>query len=211
MGTARPDAILYNRGAQAGDVLVLTKPLGTGLWGTALKRELYCDSHPQARAAIEMMARLNKDAAEALTELELELEATTGSKLAEYVHACTDITGFGLAGHMHEMLDASGLAAAIRLDALPLLDGAWELSRADVRPGKTKELVAWAKEFMSFDEGISAEDVVIWQGIVCDPQTSGGLLLSMSEEAALRYKELYPQGCLIGTVEKKDPGTITFY
>ena len=198
MGTVHPDRVLYNLGAQAGDTLVLTKPLGTGIWGTALKRELHDDSHPPARAAIEMMATLNKQAAEAL------------EPVGEGVHACTDITGFGFVGHLHEMMAASKLAATISLDALPLLEGVWELAVAGVTPGKTSELVDWAQGFMTFDKAVSEEDSAVWQTIVCDPQTSGGLLLSMSKDAAARYLELCPTAVQVGSVCEGTTGQVQF-
>jgi len=198
MGTVHPESVLYNRGSRPSDVLVLTKPLGTGLWGTALKREMYDGSHPQARAAIEMMATLNKDAAEALEDTEIRAK----------VHAATDITGFGLAGHLHEMMQASNTVATVALDALPLLEGAWELSAAQVRPGKTAEMIAWASNFVSFSDGLTAENVETWLGIVCDPQTSGGLLLSMTADAARRYVEALPSATIIGSVSGPDVDTL---
>ncbi|MCL2403243.1 MAG: selenide, water dikinase SelD [Coriobacteriia bacterium] len=201
MGTVHPDKVLYNRGARPGDALVLTKPLGTGIWGTALKRDLYDDKHPQARAAIEMMATLNRQAAEALQSIDVA---------AEHIHACTDITGFGLAGHLHEMMLASGTAAAVELDALPLLEGTWELSANKIRPGKTSEIIDWAQGFMKFANLSDEELKSTWQGIVCDPQTSGGLLLSMSEEVASDYLALCPTAVKVGTVTGNTPGRICF-
>ena len=198
MGTVHPDKVLYNQGAQVGDTLILTKPLGTGIWGTALKRELHDDKHPPARAAIEMMATLNKQAAEAL------------EPVIEGVCACTDITGFGFAGHLHEMMAASKLAATISLDALPLLEGVWELAAAGVTPGKTSELIDWAGGFMTFDETIAKKDSAVWQTIVCDPQTSGGLLLSMSKDAAVRYLELCPIAVQVGSVCEGSAGQVQF-
>jgi len=199
MGTVHPDRVLYNRGAQTGDTLVLTKPLGTGIWGTALKRELHSDDYPPARAAIEMMATLNKDAAEALTQLP-----------ADSVHACTDITGFGLAGHLHEMMLASNTAAHISLESLPLLEGLWELATAGIAPGKTSELIDWADQFTAFAKDIPADELTTWKNIVCDPQTSGGLLLSVTPKAAETYLEIHPEATKIGTVTKKSTTTVTF-
>ena len=198
MGTVHPNKVLYNRGAREGDVLILTKPLGTGIWGTALKHELHDDNHPPARAAIEMMATLNKQAAEAL------------DSLSEGVHACTDITGFGFAGHLHEMMLASKVSATVNLDVLPLLEGVWELAASSVNPGKTAELIDWAEDFMTFDKAIVKKDVAVWQTIVCDPQTSGGLLLSMSKDAATRYLELCPIAVPIGKVCEGKAGQVQF-
>ncbi|MCL2606336.1 MAG: selenide, water dikinase SelD [Coriobacteriia bacterium] len=223
MGTVHPDRVLYNRGARVGDVLVLTKAIGTGIWGTALKRGVYDDDHPQARAAIESMATLNKGAAEAVDELQnnckccvSEADAFNDAEMGacECVRACTDITGFGLAGHLHEMMLASGFAATIELDALSLLEGVWDLSAAGIRPGKTSELISWAQNFSWFNADTLNAGLDCWQGIVCDPQTSGGLLLSMSSDAADRYIDLYPQACKVGTVdplaEEVPAGTVTF-
>ena len=240
MGTVHPDKVLYNRGARPDDVLVLTKPLGTGIWGTALKRERYEDSHPSARAAIEVMATLNKDAIEALdlpcvlkssqvkeSDVTDEVSGVTpvseagmsdDTEMRAFVRACTDITGFGLAGHLHEMMLASSTSAVIQLDKLPLLEEVWELCASGIKPGKTAELIAWAKDFSSFDGAVGRgavtdEEVAVWQGIVCDPQTSGGLLLSMSKDAAESYIQAYPQAVIIGTVcaiGDNSPGTIVF-
>jgi selenide,water dikinase len=192
--------VLYNRGAHAGDALVLTKPLGTGLWGTALKRGVYADDHPQARIAIESMARLNKAAAEAAQTLQQEYKNGGAAQTGEYVHACTDVTGFGLLGHLHEMAAASGLSAVLQLDALPLLPLAWELSADGVRPGRTDDLITWSREFSSFagalGEGTGGAEAErardIWEGIICDPQTSGGLLLALAPEATTHYLALLP-------------------
>lgn len=207
MGTVHPDKVLYNRGARPGDALILTKPLGTGIWGTALKRELHNDEYPPARAAIEMMAKLNKEAAEAVSAL--QKIATT-----EIVHACTDITGFGFAGHLHEMMLASDTCATIQLDALPLLEGVWELAAAGITPGKTSELITWAQDFNAFDKALSEDELASWQSIVCDPQTSGGLLLSMDKEAVAHYLEICPSAVQVGTVaaatDARPPGSLTF-
>jgi len=218
MGTVHPDRVLYNRGARDGDVLVLTKPLGTGIWSTALKREIYDDQHPQARAAIEMMATLNKEAAEAMNALRQEMGGETGLNPAgigkSFISAGTDITGFGFVGHLHEMMLASCTVASVKLDKLPLLEGVWELSAAGTRPGKTAELIDWAADFSVFADTLSSESHAAWQGIVCDPQTSGGLLLSMGPEAVVRYLELCPQAVQVGVVnapsQKTPSGTIIF-
>ena len=207
MGTVHPDKVLYNRGARPGDALILTKPLGTGIWGTALKRELHNDEYPPARAAIEMMAKLNKEAAEAVCVL--QKDAT-----AKPVHACTDITGFGFAGHLHEMMLTSDTRATIQLDALPLLEGVWELAAAGITPGKTSELITWAQDFSAFDKALSEDELASWQSIVCDPQTSGGLLLSMDKEAVTHYLEICPSAVQVGTVtaatDAHPPGSLTF-
>ena len=157
-GTVHPDEVLTNSGALPGDLLVLTKPLGTGLIATAIKRGVVQESDPVARAAIESMARLNRDASHAAAD--------------RRAHACTDVSGFGLAGHAHEMALASGLAVEIDFSALPLLEGATELAAEGVMPGKTEELSVWAKAFMVCETPGADR-------LLCDPQTSGGLLLAL--------------------------------
>lgn len=164
-GTVHPDEVVRNRGAKPGDVVFLTKPIGTGLWGTALKRGLV--SEDDARVMIESMATLNRAACEAMIEVG--------------VSAATDVTGFGLLGHLHEMADASGCEIRIELDAVPLFDRTLEWAEANVAPGRTAEIVAWANDYTRWH---SQHDRDIWMRILCDPQTSGGLLMSVPERSA---------------------------
>lgn len=175
-GTVHPDKVLYNRGARAGDVLVLTKPIGTGIWGTALKRSLVTED--EAREAIESMAKLNRAAAEALEGL--------------HPSACTDITGFGLLGHLHEMAEASDVVAHLELDSVPLLDSAYEYAEQGVVPGKTKEIVKWASDFTRSAESTEAlyePDYETWAKVLCDPQTSGGLMIALPADEVESYFE----------------------
>ena len=174
-GTVHPDKVLLNAGAHQGDMIVITKPLGTGLWGTALKREI-ADEH-DAHEAIESMATLNRYAAEALEGL--------------HPHACTDITGFGLAGHLHEMAAASGLSAHIEIECVPLLEKAYEFAEQNIVPGRTKDIIAWAEEFLTFaaDCELTEEERAIWLKILCDPQTSGGLMVALPADEVERYYE----------------------
>lgn len=163
-GTVRPDRIIRNAGAQAGDALVYTKRIGTGILGSAFRAGFETDE--SMRPAIEGMMELNKAAAEAFAGLD--------------VHACTDVTGFGMAGHLHEMLEASGLAASLEWDALPLYDGVMEYSRDYCRPGRSFAIVEWARGFVR--RGTLAEDEFdARMGVLCDPQTSGGLLVALPE------------------------------
>ena len=171
MGIIHPEKIWRNAGAQPGDVLILTKPLGTGIWGTALKREIATDE--DARVVIDAMATLNKEAADSVGGLA--------------VHAATDITGFGLAGHVREMAHASDVDAKIALDVVPLHDRVKELVIEGVVPGRTAEVIAWADEFISFDDTYTDQEKEQWLNIVCDPQTSGGLLLAMPRDDAGIY------------------------
>ena len=218
MGTVHPDKVWYNKGAQPKDVLILTKPLGTGVWGTAIKRGLVLDieadptpedspraengdraqelSSEQARVVIEAMATLNRKAAEAAEGLD--------------VHAVTDVTGFGLAGHVHEMAQASGVDAKIALDVVPLHDGVKALVEQGVVPGRTADHIDWSAPFISFDETYSADEQALWLKIVCDPQTSGGLLLALPrEDAGVYLQRMGSSAVAIGTCIAGD-GCITF-
>lgn len=164
-GVVHPDKVVRNRGAVAGDVLFLTKPIGTGLVATALKREL--ETEETAREVIESMATLNRYAAEAMVEVG--------------VNACTDVTGFGLLGHLHEMAEASGCAAELDLSAVPLFERALEYAEQGVAPGRTAEVVEWANPFVRWH---NSADRDVWMRVLCDPQTSGGLLIAVPASSA---------------------------
>lgn len=164
LGIANPASIVTNSGANIGDRLILTKPIGTGIITTAIKH----DTAPArvAQSAIRVMTTLNGPASEAALK--------TG------INACTDVTGFGLLGHLHEMTSASGVGAIIRMRDVPLIDGVRQLLDLDEAPGGTytnrdhlneEDAVTWS-------EGVSEED----QLALCDAQTSGGLLISVSAD-----------------------------
>ena len=125
-------------------------------------------SEDDLRPVIDGMMELNRAAAEAMLECD--------------VHACTDVTGFGLAGHLHEMLEASGCAARLDWEALPLFDGVYELSCDYCRPGKTFGIIDWASAFVE-QGGIDDFEFDDRMGVLCDPQTSGGLLLAVTPDA----------------------------
>lgn len=162
-GIVEPGRQLANAGARPGDALVLTKPLGTGIIATAIKR----DTAPVAAvaAAIASMAALNRDASEVARE--------------QGAHAVTDITGFGLLGHLSEMCRASEVAAELWYEALPLLPGAVELVRDGIVPGGTKRNLEHVVPWTAF-----APELSDWQRLlVADAQTSGGLLLAVPPSA----------------------------
>jgi len=169
MGVVHPDKVVRNQGAKPGDAIFLTKPLGTGLWGTALKRGLADED--AARAVIESMATLNKAACEAMVEVG--------------VHAATDVTGFGLIGHLHEMAAASGCSAIVALGSVPLFERALEWAENDVVPGRTAEVVSWADGYVEWRHPAERD---LWMKVLCDPQTSGGLLISVAGEAAVQLR-----------------------
>lgn len=165
-GEVDPARVLSNAGARPGDVLYLTKAIGTGIIGTAIKAGLAPDA--SVDAAVRSMVALNRDAAETLRAL------PAGS-----VRACTDITGFGLIGHATEMAAASGITLKIHASRVPLITGARDLARGN-RPG------GLASNLDHFESGVSVaasvpEDLA-W--LLYDPQTSGGLLVAAAAEHA---------------------------
>ena len=161
-GIVRPGDQVTNASARPGDVLILTKPIGTGIITTGGKAGVTPTSVMDA--AIEQMSALNADAAHAMHDVG--------------VHACTDITGFGLLGHLRGMVAASGVAAKLSLRSVPVLDGAWDLLEQDVVPGGTRRNLESAERVAHWDEGISEAAKLL----LCDAQTSGGLLMSVPRQ-----------------------------
>jgi selenide, water dikinase len=165
VGLVHPERIIRNSTAKAGDALVLTKPLGTGILTTARRRDAIAQA--ELAPAVEGMSMLNRAAAEAM--------------LATGVDAATDVTGFGLLGHLHEMTDASGVGAEIDSAAVPVYDPAVERFALAHAPGGTRANHARALELgASFAPSVS-EAVRL---TLCDAQTSGGLLIAVPESRA---------------------------
>ena len=165
-GTIHPDRVLTNSNAQILDALILTKPLGTGVISTAIKKG---EAEPQwIESATESMTTLNRVAA----------DVATSGQFA--VHAATDITGFGLIGHAREMALGSRASIHIYSAAVPLLDGALECVRAGYIPGGLKANREFAECMVGYDPGIPEEI----KTILFDPQTAGGLLLSVARQDA---------------------------
>jgi selenide,water dikinase len=158
-GVVHPDRVVRNSTAQPGDLLVLTKPLGTGIISTAVKRGLADEA--AAKQAAEMMATLNHRAAETMLEVG--------------ANACTDITGFGLLGHLREMAVGSGVNVTLHADAVPVLPAARTFAAADIVPGGTLNNLAFVEKQVTFAPGVSR----VQQLILADAQTSGGLLISL--------------------------------
>ena len=163
-GTIDPKRVKPNSGAMAGDALVFTKRLGTGVISTALKRGLASDGDVQA--AIESMLALNRLACERMLQFD--------------VHGCTDVTGFGLIGHAREMALASVVTLEIEVDCLRFLPGAVAYSRAGAIPGGLKN----NREFASCAVERAREIPEEIENLVYDPQTSGGLLITLPESDA---------------------------
>ena len=164
VGFADEADLVRNSTAAPGERLILTKPIGTGLIATAIKREVA--TAEQAEAAVRTMTTLNAAAASAMVE--------AGSA------AATDVTGFGLLGHLRTLLEASGVAALVHADAVPLLPGALDLARADVVAGGTKRNHAWLQATTDWGDLTPPEQVVL-----ADAQTSGGLLIATRHADAL--------------------------
>ena len=177
-GTIDPSRVWSNAGARPGDALILTKPLGTGVISTALKRKI---SEPNwEAAAVESMRTLNRQAC----EIALRVSQQTGDS----VHGATDITGFGLLGHARELALASNVAIEIDYAKVEALPGALECIRQGAVPGGLKN----NQEFASCSVSVAASVPAEIETLLYDPQTSGGLLLSITAahapalEAALR-------------------------
>jgi selenide,water dikinase len=185
-GVIDPGRLLTNAGGRAGDVLVLTKPLGAGAVSTAVKRGLEA---PLA-AAVSVMTTLNRDASEAA--------------LAAGAHGLTDVTGFGLLGHLHELALASGVAAVVDGAAVPAIEGVLDLlSREDESAvaGGTRRNRAHAEgAFASFADDVP--EAQRW--LCCDAMTSGGLLVAVE---AARAAEV--PGVVIGRLVEGEPGQIS--
>jgi len=171
-GVINPKNIWRNVGARPGDILILTKPIGTGVIATALKAGKA--SAASIEAAIASMARLNRDAAEVLHEV--EKSANNDPR----IHAVTDVTGFGLLGHAREMAAGSGVSLRIDHAKVPLLPGAREAAHGGFLAGglqSNREFVASCVEFAAnVDEDSRA--------LLFDPQTSGGLLIAIAPDNA---------------------------
>jgi len=164
-----PNGILTNAGAKAGDALVLTKPLGTGIVATAVKRRVA--EAETAAAALAVMRALNRGGAEAM--------------LAVGVHACTDVTGFGLLGHLREMAAASRLDVDLEAGSVPALEGVRELVAADVVPGGTLDNLSHVSEHVEWPQGFSRVSKIV----LADAQTSGGLLIAVPADRVERLVE----------------------
>ncbi len=182
-GLVDPQRIWTNAGAKVGEVLIFTKKIGTGVISTALKKGSVKPEHIEA--SIEQMLTLNRDVANTLSELE--------------VHACTDVTGFGLLGHAREMALASNVTLEITASSVRFLPGAIEYSRAGAHSGGLNNNRDFAESCVQIAEGIPKEI----EALLYDPQTSGGLLVSLAPEEAEKLMESRPEAYVIGQVRER--------
>jgi selenide,water dikinase len=164
VGTVHPNRVRANAGAKTGDVLILTKPIGIGLITAAAKNE--ADTLNAMPEAVRVMATLNRTGAEVLDRFE--------------VHALTDITGFGLLGHLRNMTAASNVAAEVWADQVPVIPASREYAKDGLAPGGTRANWRFLKDWVSYAPDIPQEE----QFLLCDAQTSGGLLAAVPEAAA---------------------------
>lgn len=187
-GLVSPDAVLVNAGARPGDVLLLTKPLGSGILTTALKKKRLKEE--ALRKVVEVMTTLNRAAAEALEGLQ--------------VHALTDVTGFGLLGHLVEMVTASGVGARIQVSAVPVLEEVWSLARRGIHPGGTTRNLEHFGSSVQWSQGSSKEAPLV----LADPQTSGGLLIAVAPEDADELRSRLDTASVIGEIADGPSGVV---
>ena len=163
-GRVEKENLTLNSTAKAGDVLILTKPLGSGIIATAIKK----DKAPKSimEEAVNVMTNLNSGGAIAMN--------------AVGVNACTDITGYGLLGHLLEMCKGSNVSVTLEFNEIPLIQGVYELAQKGFIPGGTKRNLDYVSSQVNFSKNISQEQ----QYLLADAQTSGGLLISVAKEKA---------------------------
>lgn len=181
-GTIDKNKILRAGGAQPGDVLILTKPIGIGILTTALKRSTFGDDH--IAEAVKWMTTLNAEA----SELALKAGAT----------ACTDVTGFGLLGHAYNMVRNSQIDFNIDASAVPLLEGVTELAEEGMCPGGGYKNLKYLSDKVIFSGAVDMQQRLI----LADPQTSGGLLVALKEENIEIFQAVGAYHEVIGKVVK---------
>ena len=186
-GTIDPKRIITNRGARAGDALILTKPVGTGVVSTGIKFGRADEATTQASLSTMLLA--GREAARLMQE--------------HGAHAATDITGFALVGHAWEVARASGVTVEIDSGSVPLIPGALALAAAGLLTSGDKSNRAYVGEDAEIGAGVSRE----LAAQLFDPQTAGGLLISIEESRAAellaRLRETYPDAALVGRVRER--------
>jgi selenide,water dikinase len=187
-GVVHPQRIVTNAGARPGDVLVLTKPLGTGILASALKKGAITEG--EMATAVTWMTTLNAAASRAM--------------LAADAHAATDVTGFGLLGHAGELMRASGVRLRIRAKVVPVLALVRDMLAVGIAPGGTRKNAREHEQFTEYAAAVSAETRLI----LSDAQTSGGLLIAVApEHAASLCAELLASGSLAAQIGSVEAGT----
>lgn len=182
-GTIHPDRVVTNAGAKPGDALILTKPIGTGAINTAVKRGAARET--TVAAAIETMTTSAAKASKAMVRLG--------------ANACTDVTGFGLIGHAYEMAKGSGVTLEINSEAVPLLPDVIELIEQKMLTRGDKNNRVYVGETVRMENKVSSP----MQSALYDPQTAGGLLISLPEGKVSEYLDELPEAHVIGVVRTK--------
>ena len=185
--------LVQNSTAQEGDTLILTKPLGTGIIATAIKRGIAPEEMVTETTAI--MSTLNRTAADLM--------------LKHGAHAATDVTGYGLLGHLLEMCQASSVTAEVNFDSLQFIDGVEELALKDVIPGGSERNFDFVSPHIKFPDDLPQHRKIM----TADAQTSGGLLISLPEESAQNFLEDFSENSSnlafqIGTIREKSKHSI---
>ena len=188
-GIVNKKQLIKNNNSQIGDNLVLTKPIGTGILSTAIKKDLAINT--DIKNIIDVMIDLNNKGCNAMNKTK--------------VNACTDVTGYGLLGHLKEMCESSKVTANINFEKIPLINNVINFAKKDIIPGGTKRNFEYLNPFINFKSEIPMFEKLI----MCDAQTSGGLLISVSKENTdLLIEELKKQQSLatsiIGNITKKE-------
>jgi selenide,water dikinase len=194
-GTVHPQRVITNARARPGELLVLTKPIGLGIVTTAAKRDE--DSEGAITPAIALMKTLNRGACEAMLAC------------GDAVHAATDVTGFGLLGHLRNLVAASGVGATIWTDEVPILAAAQTYVARGIAPGGTRANLRFLSEHVDFDEGVTEDERLL----LCDAQTSGGLLIAVAKGAVERLirgleSNGTPIASIVGEIGTTRPGRI---
>ncbi|MFW5758046.1 MAG: selenide, water dikinase SelD [Bacteroidota bacterium] len=195
-GMVHPQKILTNSGAKPGDAIILTKPIGTGIISTAVKRKLA--EEQIAKDAIQVMSALNANVAALMSEYQID--------------ACTDVTGFGLLGHLKEMITASQVSCSIYADEVPVFKGVYDLAMAGAIPGGSRNNLDFVKENIRWSPKITD----IQKIILADAQTSGGLLIAVNQQYAKTFiADLYQTYSIsakqIGIVQNKTDYSINVF
>ena len=193
-GEVNKNQLIRNDTAKEGDVLILTKPLGTGIIATAIKKGKIGKNI--INDAVQTMVSLNQPAAKIMNSLE--------------VHAATDITGYGLLGHLFEMCQGSNISAEIHNSQIPVINGTVGLAEKGFIPGGSKRNFKTSRKYTKFSVSLSEIDKLI----LTDAQTSGGLLISLSENQAHDFLNLFSdetgmEAVIIGKIFEKRKDTIT--
>ncbi|MBP6976791.1 MAG: selenide, water dikinase SelD [Lentimicrobiaceae bacterium] len=192
-GFIHPDRILTNASAKTGDALILTKPIGMGILTTALKREMV--SREVEKKIIALMSELNLKAYRVMMNYP--------------VNACTDVTGFGLLGHLKEMTEASGCDAEVVASAIPVVEETWDMIRLNMISGGTLSNADFVANMTDWDPTVGQETRMV----LCDAQTSGGLLIALPEQFAVNLlKDMHSNGlksaARIGSILHEGKGRI---